>query len=305
MASSRFILLGLSKTLMAFAIAVVCREAKALVKPDSVEEIRAQLSRKDSRLKSLSAAELAGNRGPHGIPNVLPVLRYDVINLSDGDKDKDVDKWLAIPGLDAVIHRASMGTDGLDQAYQKRESIVINKDLKWGAYHFLRQAGSGEEQAVWFVNSLLKDTHHPSSVLLVIDAEYRKGSSSPHPSLTQLVKCANRIQELTGTFPGIYTGQDFLWEQFNKARYDSATQSIFNQTWLWVARYSASFKKLTFPEVNMPPWERWTLWQVSDSNNGTPMLEGMPAEINVWKGEREELKKFWDQHSWDYVVRGK
>jgi hypothetical protein len=37
------------------------------------------------------------------------VLRYDVINLSEGDPRDKVQEWLKIPGLDAVIHRSSMG----------------------------------------------------------------------------------------------------------------------------------------------------------------------------------------------------
>jgi lysozyme len=237
-------------------------------------------------------------------PLILPVLRYDVINLSEGDSQTSVEKWLSIPGLDAVIHRSSMGTDGSDKAYKNRAVAAMRADYKWGAYHFLRQEGNGQEQATWFIKTLTKSSDHPSAVLLVIDAEYLKGTNSPHPTLTQVVDCLKKVHELTGKYPGIYTGQDFLWEQFNKAQYDSATRNLLQKnTWLWVARYSASYTKLNWPVVILPPWDKWTLWQVSDDKNPTPMFEGMNAEINVFKGERSDLERFWDEHSWDYKLK--
>ena len=112
-----------------------------------------------------------------------------------------------------------------------------------------------------------------------------------------------RVHELTGVYPGIYTGQDFLREQLHKEHYDTATQDVFDNTWLWVARYSASRKALAFPEVSHPPWNMWKLWQVSDDNNPTPMLEGMRAEMNIFKGERSDLEEFWDDNSWDFNLK--
>jgi GH25 family lysozyme M1 (1,4-beta-N-acetylmuramidase) len=283
--------------------ALLASQGYAFPSLDQIDTVRSELGLETNRLKALSDAERGFHRGSQNPPPVLPVLRYDVVNFSEGDSQDRVDGCLEIAGVDGVIHRSSMGTDGVDRAYNSRSTAAVHGNYRWGAYHFLRPKGSGEEQAIWFLKTLLKSSDHPKSVLLVIDAEYLHGSNSPHPTLAQIMHCVRKVHALTGVYPGIYTGQDFLWEQFNKARYDSATQDEFKNTWLWVARYSASYKQLTFPVVSLPFWSKWTLWQVSDENNATPMFEGMRAEINVFKGERSDLEKFWDDHSWDYKLR--
>jgi lysozyme len=266
--------------------------------------VRSELALQSNKAKSLSAAELGAERGLEGEPKGgWPSLLYDVINLSENDSKENVVKWLAIRGIDAVIHRCSMGTNGLDKEYKRRAAAAVHGNYRWGAYHFLRQDGSGRDQANWFIKKLVDDPNHPKAVLLVIDAEYRSGSGSPHPTLDQIVDCVRRIHELTGKYPGIYTGQDFLLEQFQKAHYDSNTKDLFQDTWLWVARYSASYKNLTFPSVFTPPWDRWLLWQVSDDRSPSPLLEGMKAEMNIFKGERSELATFWDANAWNYAVQ--
>lgn len=279
--------------------ALLCPAAPAFPRLDDIEAVRSQLGLDADRLRSLSGTEGLQRGGER----VLPVLRYDVLNLSEGDPQEKVQEWLQIPGLDAVIHRSSMGTDGLDRAYKSRSAAATRAPYRWGAYHFIRQSGNGADQATWFVKTLLSSPHHPDAVLLVLDAEYLRGSRSPHPTLAQIVDCVKRVHELTGVYPGIYTGQDFLREQFNKASYDAEVQDVFDNTWLWVARYSGSYKTLTFPEVYPPPWDRWKLWQVSDDQNPSPMLEGMRAEMNVFKGERSDLEAFWDNNAWDYRLK--
>jgi GH25 family lysozyme M1 (1,4-beta-N-acetylmuramidase) len=276
-----------------------CSEGHAFPRPGDVEAVRSQLGLNRNRLKSLSETEGLQRGGER----ILPVLRYDVLNLSEGDPQDQVQEWLKIPGLDAVIHRSSMGVDGSDRAYKSRSSAAARAPYRWGAYHFIRHSGSGTDQAAWFVKTLLNSPNHPKAVLLVLDAEYLRGSHSLHPTVAQIVDCVKRVHELTGVYPGIYTGQDFLREQFNRASYDAEAQDLFENTWLWVARYSASYKSLIFPEVSPPPWDRWRLWQVSDNQNPTPMLEGMRAEMNVFKGERSDLEAFWDDNAWDYHLK--
>jgi len=274
---------------------------------DEINSIRAELAQEQSRRSALSFAEkqdLAAKYqgfGENGdIPErFLPRLTYDVLNLSEGDSQNNVDQWLGIEGLDGVIHRSSMGVDGRDALYMQRAKNATGASYRWGAYHFLRQQGSGGEQAKWFIKTLLH-APHPARVLLVIDAEYLRDSDSPHPTVAQVIDCAQTVQKLTGVYPGIYTGQNFLQGQFKTARYDTSAKDILQKTWLWVARYSDSRTKLIFPDVSEPPWAKWTLWQVGDKDNTSPMLESIRAEINIFKGSSEQLAKFWDAHSWDY-----
>jgi GH25 family lysozyme M1 (1,4-beta-N-acetylmuramidase) len=256
-------------------------------------------------LSPIEKAVLASSGAVEGAPiptERLPKLSYDVLNFSEGDSQADVERWLKREGVDGVVHRVSMGVDGVDQMYDRRSTDATTATYRWGAYHFIRQQGSAEDQAAWFIKTLSKNTQHPRRVLLVIDAEYLKDSNSSHPTVQQIIRCAQAVRDLTGVYPGIYTGQDFLSEQFHKATYDASAKQVLRYAWLWVARYSKNLNNLTFPEVTLPPWEKWTLWQVSDDHHPTPMLASMRAEINVYKGTSEELAEFWDIHSWDYKL---
>jgi|GEM_PF-6013340 len=299
----------LSITLATYALSLISSATYgALPSFDEINTIKKQLAQEQSRRSALSSAEqksLAslfqglGNTGD--IPlSMLPTLSYDVLNLSEGDAQANVDKWMALSGLDGVIHRSSMGIDGKDKAYAQRCANAASASYLWGAYHFLRQQGSGEDQAKWFIKTISEIPNHPARVLLIVDAEYLRDSSSPHPTVRQVIECADTIHKLTGVYPGIYTGQNFLWEQFNKTGYDAAAKNALDNTWLWIARYSDSRTKLIFPEVSSPPWQKWTLWQVGDKDNKSPMVDSIPAEINIFKGTPEQLVKFWNAHSWNY-----
>jgi lysozyme len=281
------------------ALEALLSHAYAFPNLSGIDAVRSELQLGSSREKALSEAE----REPFGII-VIPGLIYDIINLSDADSNTDVEEWLSYEGLDAVIHRSSMGTDGSDKEYNNRAAAAVHASYKWGAYHFLRPNGSGQDQATWFIKTLIKSSDHPKAVLLIIDVEYLKGANPDHPTLTQIIDCVKRIHELTGTYPGVYTGQDFLREQFNTVQYGSSTLDLFEHTWLWMACYSPSYNTLTFPVVHLPPWDRWSIWQISDEENPPPMREGMKAEMNVFKillGH--DLERFWNDHSWDYKLQ--
>jgi len=108
--------------------ALISSEVYSFPSLDEIDAVRSELGLETSRLKALSETEGLQRSGERS----LPVLRYDVINLSDGDSQDRVQEWLKIPGLDAVIHRSLMGIDGLDKAYKIRSTAAIHANYRWG-----------------------------------------------------------------------------------------------------------------------------------------------------------------------------
>ena len=66
-----------------------------------------------------------------------------------------------------MIHRSSMGIDGLDKAYKSRSAAAIHANYIGARTTSFARNGSGEQQATWFIKTLLNSPNHPKSVLLV------------------------------------------------------------------------------------------------------------------------------------------
>jgi len=171
-----------------------------------------------------------------------------------------------------------------------------------GAYHFVRQNEDAKAQARHFIETI-KATPNPSGkILLAIDAEYYGTGSKSYPSVESVLLCAQEVYRLTGVYPGIYTGQNFLNDKFNTFQYAPEQKQFLSHIWLWVARYSKVDSNLTLPKVVPPPFSDWLLWQVSEGPAPSTFTDKLPAEFNVFKGSREALKTFWENHSWDYAT---
>jgi GH25 family lysozyme M1 (1,4-beta-N-acetylmuramidase) len=233
-------------------------------------------------------------------------LSFQIVNLSQNDTNSEVADWMSRPGLVGVIHRSSMGIDGTDTAFVNRCSDAVGKNYRWGAYHYLRASGDAKAQARWFLKRVLAAPRHQKQILLAVDAEYLKrkdGTVISYPEISKVIEFVQTIKELTGVYPGVYTGQDFLKEKFKTAGLSAGDAEFLDEeTWLWIARYGQA-SQLHFPEVSAPPWSGWTMWQVSDSDNPSPLYEGMKAEVNAFKGDSSAVADFWDKHSWDYQTK--
>ena len=70
---------------MLVVLAFLSSELYAFPELSDIGAVRSELQLEDNRLMALSDAETGGPRGPESPPPVLPVLRYGIVNLSEGD----------------------------------------------------------------------------------------------------------------------------------------------------------------------------------------------------------------------------
>jgi hypothetical protein len=168
------------------------------------------------------------------------VRPLDVLNANEGDpSESDLDRIVFNLGkIDGIIHRSSMGVDGVDEDFAARCRKFAGRGFLWGAYHFIRQGEDPVMQARHFIETV-KGTQVPSGrILLAIDAEYYGRNNANFPSIDAVLECAQEVYKLTGVYPGIYTGQAFLKEKFRAFGYTTEQKQFLSNTWLWIARGS-------------------------------------------------------------------
>src|SRR5260221_9247715 len=139
-------------------------------------------------------------------------LSCDVLNANEGDpKDSDLNRYVFDLGtVDGIIHRSSMGTNGIDNDFAARIKRFGSKGYLVGAYHFVRQNEDAKAQARHFIETVKATPNPGGKILLAIDAEYYGAGNRLYPSVESVLVCAQEVYRLTGVYPGIYTGQNFL-----------------------------------------------------------------------------------------------
>jgi len=96
-----------------------------------------------------------------------------IVDLSHFD---DVRDWDAVKrfGILGVINKATEGPGMIDKTYAIRRRPVLDRDMLYGAYHFLRP-GDPTEQADHFLDIALS-VERPDDLLLALDHEDRRVS---------------------------------------------------------------------------------------------------------------------------------
>jgi lysozyme len=181
-------------------------------------------------------------------------------------------------GILGIIHKATEGTDYVDKEYDSRAVNAKAVGLFRGAYHFGTR-GNAKEQADHFLSIV-----NPSPAdLLVLDFE-----PNPHVGTMTVADAETfvlRIKEQTGRYPGLYSGQAFLEEQFG-----GGTSDTLKNCFLWIARYSSALPGVT------APFETFTVWQYTDGNAGPQPHEvrGVGScDRDKFNGDEAGLRKFW------------
>ena len=172
-----------------------------------------------------------------------------VIDLYHKDS---VESWDAVKaaGVHAVIHKATQGTDGVDEKYAKRKAAAAEHGLLWGSYHF-GDASDPIEQAKHFLSVV-----NPGPTdLLVLDLEENFLKPSNSMSIGKAEQFVNFVQKETGRFPGLYAGDDL------RSMLNGKQNQTLAKCWLWLADWRDK------PRL-IPGWSEWTLWQYTDGGNG-------------------------------------
>jgi lysozyme len=199
-----------------------------------------------------------------------------VVDLSHHNGNVDLTKAKA-DGIVGVIHKASQGTSMGDNKYQTNREKANTAGLLWGAYHFGTK-GDGKAQADFFLSKANPD----DQTLLVLDFEPNGNSTM---TLAQAKAFVSRINEVRGSFPGLYSG-NLIKEQLGGKPPDP----VLSQCFLWIAQYGPQ-------ATNIPAtWPTWTFWQYTDGNLGPQphSVDGIgKCDRDRFNGSIETLRKLW------------
>jgi lysozyme len=199
-----------------------------------------------------------------------------VVDLSHHNGNVDLNKAVEA-GILGVIHKATQGVGMFDSKYEINRRKAKAAGLLWGAYHFGTKA-NGVAQADFFLSKAAAD----NDTLLVLDYE-------PNGNLTmtldQARAFASRVKQVTGRFPGLYSGS-LIKQQLGGQPVDP----ILSQCFLWIAQYAP------IPSNIPQTWSNWTLWQYTDGVAGPPphTVDGIgQCDRDQFNGTVEQLRQLW------------
>jgi lysozyme len=198
-----------------------------------------------------------------------------VIDLShhNGTVDLQAAKGAGILG---VIHKATQGLTFQDPTYATNRQKAGDAGLLWGAYHFGTGA-DGVSEAEFFLNFV-----QPAPTdLLVLDFE--PNTQGPTMTLDEARAFVTHIHEVTGRWPGIYSGS------LIKQLLGTSSDPVLANCWFWLSQYG--------PTAVVPVnWPSWTMWQYTDGAQGLPPFEVAGVgrcDRDKFNGSADELTTFW------------
>jgi lysozyme len=200
--------------------------------------------------------------------------KRDVLDLSHWNT---VDSFKAVydSGVVGVIHKATQGTDFVDQQYYKRIVPAKAAGLLWGRYHFGTDENVSDQ-----VERFLK--HWTGDELLALDWENNiDGTMSAH----QAEDFLGKVRQLTGVYAVLYSGS-LLKEYMETKPYTNLPMHR-----LWWSQWTTN-------PVLPSGWDEAWLWQYTDSAHG-PEPHGCPGitgnvDCNAYQGTREQLIEEWN-----------
>ena len=199
-----------------------------------------------------------------------------IVDISHHNGNVDLTKAQQA-GIVGVIHKGTQGTGMFDNTYNQNRQKAQAAGLLWGAYHFGTNA-DGAAQADFFLSKINAD----NQTLLVLDYEPNGNSTM---TLGQAKAFVSRVNEVTGRFPGLYSGS-LIKQQLGGKPPDP----ILSQCFLWIAQYGPQPK-------NIPAtWSSWTMWQYTDGVAGPAphAVDGIgPCDRDQFNGTLEELQALW------------
>jgi lysozyme len=202
-----------------------------------------------------------------------------VIDLSHHQETVDFDK-LQDEGIVGVIHKATEGLSFADKTYAERRDEARQRGLMWGAYHF-GVGADGSDQSDFFIRTAKLD----EQTLMVLD--YEPNVTGPTMTLNQAREFVEHVEEITGRYPGLYSGH-LIKEQLAGV---TLPDPVLSNCFLWIAQYNGP-KPLNIP----PTFKTWTLWQYTDGVHGPEphRVEGVgQCDRNRFNGSLAQLKKLW------------
>lgn len=222
---------------------------------------------------SPAAAGVAGQPGLDRMPMVVDLYHGDgVASFADAKA----------AGVVGVIHKATTGATGRDDAYRSRRAAADAAGLLWGAYHW-GTAAPIADQVQNFLDwaQLGSDT----GTLVALDFESSPGNQMTLDGARQFCQA---IFDALGRRPVLYSGATI------KSELGGTVDPFFGQHRLWLSQYGAS-------PIVQRSWKSYWLWQYTDGTAG-PGVKTVPGilgnakgelDCNFFPGTAEELAQQW------------
>jgi lysozyme len=179
-------------------------------------------------------------------------------------------------GILGVIQKASQGQTGRDPTFNTNRRKAEAAGLLFGAYHF----GTGSD-GVLQAENFLATVGNSQNVLLVLDLE--ANPTGPSMTLEEARAFVAHIKNVTGRFPGIYSGH------YIKQMLGSGHDPLLKECWFWLAQYG--------PTAVVPPnWPTWTMWQYTDGAFGPEphQVKGIGrCDRDKSNGGHDQLRRLW------------
>lgn len=202
-----------------------------------------------------------------------------VVDIYHGDR---VDSFTTArnAGVLGIIHKATTGATGVDDAYARRREQALAAGMLWGAYHWGTAAPAKKQ-----VDNFLGVAKPDASTLVALDFERDVGNQMTLQGAKDFLA---EIQHRLGRRAVLYSGSTI------KGALGQTKDTFFGQHRLWLAQYGLT------PKVQ-PSWDGYWLWQYTDGRPdlGPFQAPGIPGnakgelDCNRFHGSAEQLAGEW------------
>ena len=214
------------------------------------------------------------------IPTKIEAEKFEVkgIDVSEYQGEVDWDK-IKEQNIDFAFIKATEGSKGKDDSFDKNYEKLKNMDMLLGLYHFFSFESLGEEQADNYIKVVGNIKNDESLILPIIDIEYysyyKKAKPDKEWVTKELQKMLDKLEKTYRVKPIIYTTMEF---------YQEYIEGEFLEYDIWIRNI------LTKPDLEN---REWKFWQYT----GRGKLEGYNGEekyidLNVFNGSKEDFENY-------------
>jgi lysozyme len=202
-----------------------------------------------------------------------------VVDIYHGDGVTSFDQAFAA-GLRGVIHKATTGASGTDDAYAARRDLAKRAGLLWGAYHWGTAAPAADQ-----VDNFLNVAKPDEQTLVALDYERTDGNQMTLERAREFLGLINdRLQRKAVLYSG----------DVAKSALGKKNDPFFGSHRLWLAQYGNN-------PVVQRSWKSYWLWQYTDGNvgPGAKKVPGLPGnrqhflDCDHFAGSADDLKAQW------------
>jgi lysozyme len=203
-----------------------------------------------------------------------------VVDIYHGDGVVSFDQAFAA-GLRGVIHKATTGASGTDDAYKRRRDLATRAGLLWGATHW----GTAHAPVLDQVDNFLACADPDQDTLLALDYEKDVGNQMTFDGAREFLSLVNDKLKRKAV---LYSGDTV------KTALGKKNDAFFGSHKLWLAQYGSN-------PVVQRSWKIYWSWQYTDgaTGPGRKTVPGIPGDrlnrldCDHFAGSVDDLKAQW------------